>query len=89
MDQIAANTPTRPDWRWPAKTNRGFTGSPLSIRDIAYIKGMGMRAPANLVYDVKPGYQRFVARAGVDDEPFRQAPKARFRATYPSVQFQV
>lgn len=48
-----------------------------------------MRAPANLVYDVKPGYQRFVARAGVDDEPFRQAPKARFRATYPSVQFQV
>ena len=48
-----------------------------------------MRAPANLLYKIEPGYDRFVARAGVDDEPFRERPSARFLATYPSVQFQV
>ncbi len=89
LDQLTPNTPTRPDWRWEAKTNQAFTGAPLSIRDSVYTKGVGMRAPADLRYEIKPGYQRFVARAGVDDEPFRQRPKARFLATYPSVQFRV
>jgi hypothetical protein len=89
LDQLTPNPPARPDWRWEAKTNQAFTGGPLSIRDSAYTKGVGMRAPANLLYEIKPGYQRFVARAGVDDEPFRQRPKARFLATYPSVQFRV
>ena len=89
LDQLTPNTPTRPDWRWEAKTNQAFTGAPLSIRDSVYIKGVGMRAPADLLYEIKPGYKRFVARAGVDDEPFRQRPKARFLATYPSVQFRV
>jgi hypothetical protein len=89
LDQLTPNTPARPDWRWEAKTNQAFTGTPLSIRDSIYTKGMGMRAPTNLLYEIKPGYQRFVARAGVDDEPFRQRPKARSLATYPSVQFLV
>jgi hypothetical protein len=66
-----------------------FTGGPLSIRDCTYGKGAGMRAPANVLYKIQPGYDRFVARAGVDDEPFRERPSARFLATYPSVQFQV
>jgi hypothetical protein len=48
-----------------------------------------MRAPANLLYQIQPHYGRFVARAGVDDEPFRQRPSARLIATYPSVQFRV
>jgi hypothetical protein len=89
LDQITPNTPARPDWRWETKTNQGFSGGPLSIRDTIYSKGVGMRAPANLLYEVKSNYQRFVARAGVDDDPYRQRPKARFLATYPSVQFQV
>jgi len=48
-----------------------------------------MRAPANLLYRIQAGYDRFVARAGIDDDPFRQRPNARFLATYPSVQFRV
>jgi hypothetical protein len=48
-----------------------------------------MRAPANLLYQIQPNYERFVAQAGVDDDPFTQRPQARFLATYPSVQFQV
>ena len=89
LDQLKPLTPARPDWRWEVKTNAAFTGAPLSIRDSTYNKGMGMRAPANLLYEIQPGYDRFVARAGVDDDPFRERPNARFLATYPSVQFRV
>jgi len=89
LEQLKPVTPARPAWRWEVKTNQAFHGGPLSIRDSTYSKGIGMRAPANLLYEIPPGYDRFVARAGVDDEPFRQRPNARFLATYPSVQFHV
>jgi len=89
LDELKPLIPSRPDWRWEAKTNQAFHGGPLSIREHAYDRGMGMRAPANLLYEIKPRYGRFVARAGVDDEPFRERPNARYLATYPSVQFQV
>ncbi len=89
LDQIEPLIPARPDWRWEAKANLAFTGGPLSIRECTYGKGVGMRAPANVLYKIQPGYDRFVARAGVDDDPFRERPNARFLATYPSVQFQV
>jgi nicotinamidase-related amidase len=89
LDQIEPLIPARPDWRWEAKINLAFTGGPLSIRDCTYGKGMGMRAPANLLYNIRPGYDRFVARTGVDDDPFRERPNAQFLATYPSVKFQV
>ncbi len=89
LDQLEPVTPARPNWRWEAKANLAFTGGPLSIRDFTYGKGVGMRAPANLLYKIQPGYDRFVARAGVDDDPFRERPNAQFLATYPSVQFQV
>jgi hypothetical protein len=89
LDQLKPLAPARPDWRWAPKTNLAFNGGPLSLRDCAYSKGMGMRAPANLLYEIPPGYERFVARSGVDDYPFQEHPHARFLATYPSVQFQV
>ena len=89
LDQLKPVIPARAEWRWEAKTNQAFTGGPLRIRESTYSKGMGTRAPANLLYEIQPGYERFVARAGVDDDPFRQRPEARFLATYPSVQFQV
>jgi nicotinamidase-related amidase len=89
LDRLKAAVPYRPNWRWEPKSNQSFGGAPLSIRDATYGKGMGMRAPGNLLYEIKPGYDRFVARAGVDDEPFRQRSRAQFLATYPSVRFQV
>ena len=89
LDELQPVTPARPDWRWQAKVNQAFQGAPISIRDVTYAKGMGMRAPSSLLYQIQAGYDRFVARAGVDDEPFRQQPSARFLATYPSVRFQV
>ncbi len=89
LDQVQPVTPSRSNWRWEPKPNKSFTGAPLSVRDCIYTKGIGMRAPANLLYEIKPGYERFVARAGVDDEPYRERPKAQFLATYPSVQFKL
>ena len=89
LDQLKPREPVRPEWRWAAKTNLAFAGGPLKIRDTAYGRGVGMRAPANLIYEIHANYARFVAQAGIDDNPFEQRPQARFLATYPSVQFQV
>ncbi len=89
LDRLQPVTPARPDWQWQPKSNLSFNGGPLSIRDAAYAKGVGMRAPGNLLYEIQPGYDRFVALAGVDDEPFRERPNARYLATYPSVRFHV
>ncbi len=89
LDQVKPVAQARPEWRWEVKINRAFAGGPLKIRDSSYDRGLGMRAPADLMYEVKPNYERFVAQAGVDDDPFAQRPEARFLATYPSVQFQV
>jgi NPCBM/NEW2 domain/Chitobiase/beta-hexosaminidase C-terminal domain len=90
LDQLKPVTPAlRPNWRWEPKINQAFTGAPLSIRDATYSKGIGMRAPANLLYKIQPGYDRFVARAGVDDAPYRERPNAQFLATYPSARFKI
>jgi hypothetical protein len=78
------------DCRWNPNIDHAFHGGPLLIRKTAYSKGMGMRAPANLVYEVQPHYKRFVALAGVDDWPFQaNPPLARYLAMHSSVQFQV
>lgn len=78
------------DCRWAPNIDRAFHGGPLRIRKTAYSKGMGMRAPSNLVYEVQPNYERFVGLAGVDDYPFQaNPPLARYLAMHSSVQFQV
>ena len=89
LDRLQPVVPARPDWQWQPKPNLSFNSGALSIRDASYAKGMGMRAPGSVLYELQPGYDRFVALAGVDDEPFRQRPNARFLATYPSVRFHV
>jgi hypothetical protein len=40
---------------------------PLRLRDQRYQKGVGVHAPNQLVYELKPEYERFVALAGVDE----------------------
>ena len=90
LDQLKPVTPVvRPEWRWQAQIDKAFTGAPLSVRDTVYSMGLGMRAPGNLLYEIQPGYERFVARAGVDDALYKQNPHAQFMATYPGVRFHV
>lgn len=51
-----------------ARFNRSVDGQVLCNRDRKYFKGIGMQAPSELVFNLKPEYKRFVALAGVDDE---------------------
>ena len=58
-----------------AKTKEGranprmsVDGGPLTIAGEVFADGIGVHAPAELVYAVKPEYRRFVATVGLDDE---------------------
>jgi hypothetical protein len=62
-------------WGGPARANRSIRGRPLSIAGTSYEKGMGVHASSELVYALDPGYHRFVAVVGIDDEK-RDDPRA-------------
>ena len=55
------------DALWLPKKSQSYEGRPLRIRGKTYASGLGMRAPANARFDLKPEYGRFVALAGADD----------------------
>ncbi|NQT51207.1 NPCBM/NEW2 domain-containing protein [bacterium] len=75
-------------WFWHPKANQSFEGKPLRIRGVRYRKGLGMRAPANLRYELRPEFERFVAVAGVDDHLLDEH-HGRFLAMHASVVFKV
>jgi nicotinamidase-related amidase len=90
LDAPKRLAPSPPDLNWQPHVDEAFHEGPLRIRGRSYAKGMGMRAPSHLLYEVKPEYDRFVGLAGVDDHPFRERPPlARFLAMHASVRFQV
>jgi len=68
LDQIKPMQEHYPWWfsRWNPVINANFEDQGLLMRGQKYEKGVGMRAPANLRYELKPEYDRFVARAGID-----------------------
>jgi len=68
LDQIKPMQEHYPWWfsRWNPVINANFEDKGLLMRGQKYEKGVGMRAPANLRYELKPEYDRFVARAGID-----------------------
>jgi nicotinamidase-related amidase len=90
LDEPKRPMSSPPDLTWQPKVDQSFHGGPLRVRGHTYAKGMGMRAPSDLLYEVQPEYERFVGLAGVDDDPFReQPPMARFLAMHASVQFRI
>ena len=60
----------------------------MSIRGETYFRGLTMHAPAEIVYELRPEYQRFVALVGVDDTVLGRY-RGLLLAQYPSVLFQV
>ena len=70
------------------KMSQSYEGKPLRIRRRTYTAGVGMRAPANLRYELKAEYDRFVALAGVDDH-LTDASHGAMKAMHPSVVFKV
>jgi hypothetical protein len=55
----------------PALFNRSVDGNLLSNRDYKFAKGIGVQAPSELVFQLKPDYRQFVALAAIDDECMR------------------
>jgi nicotinamidase-related amidase len=89
LDQIKPGPPGKPELTWEPRTNEAFNRGPLRIRGTTHARGVGMRAPAHVLYELKPEYQRFVALAGVDDDPYRQHDWARYLSIHCSVQFRI
>jgi hypothetical protein len=55
-------------WGGSAKTDKSIENRTLTVAGRTWGKGMGMSAYAELVYDLKPEWRRFVAVVGIDDE---------------------
>ncbi len=53
-------------WLGAVKKDCNSAGQPLEHLGRKYQKGMGVYAESELVYKIKPGYERFVAMAAVD-----------------------
>ena len=51
--------------------NRNCIGQPLKLKGVTYDRGVGEHAPAELTYEIKPSYKRFVCVVGLDDQVSR------------------
>jgi len=87
-DPYGRISPTFAACQWAPKPNKSFEGKPLRIRGAVYKRGLGMRAPGNVRYQLKGKYDRFVALAGIDDNMLRRH-SGRSLAMHPSVVFKV
>ncbi len=81
----------------PLKANGGWAGNErripfrmynLRIRGKDYRKGLCVHAPSEMIYQLKPDYDRFVALAGIDDSVLALN-AGRNVGAFPSVIFQV
>ena len=79
-----------PDPQKDRAYTRTFKGEyyPLRLRGKVYEKGMGAKAPCQLIYGLKPEYERFVAKVGMD-ESCLSIDNGRVKAAYPSSRFRV
>jgi hypothetical protein len=72
----------------PPQKDRSNEGAPLKLHGVEYARGTGVHAPCQLLYEMKPEYERFVALAGVDERILETANGSNL-AMYPSVEFKV
>jgi hypothetical protein len=71
----------------PQKDHSNLGGG-LKVNRTAYEHGMGVHAPSELVYEIKPEYKRFVALAGADEHLVTISNGSNL-AKYPSIVFKV
>jgi len=72
----------------PPQTDRANLGGPLRIHRTTYARGLGVHAPCEVVYELKPEFRRFVALAGAD-ENLVEISNGSNLAKFPSVVFKV
>jgi nicotinamidase-related amidase len=70
------------------KINRSIGGNVLTVRGKQYERGLGANSVTELIYGLGPGYRRFVAMGGIDDEILGDD-LGRFRASFAGVIFKV
>jgi nicotinamidase-related amidase len=70
------------------QTNKSNEGKPIKLHGIEYARGIGVHAPNQLVYDLQPEWEAFVARAGVDEHVLDTSNGSN-RAMHPTVVFRV
>jgi len=68
--------------------DRSFGDKPLRVQGSLYEKGMGVHAPSQLLYQLRPEYKEFVALVGVDDQVLDHD-SGMHVAHHPSVVFRV
>jgi hypothetical protein len=73
--------------RAPQK-DRSNLGQELRVDRTTFTQGLGVHAPCELTYEVKPEYRRFVALAGADENLLAVSNGSNL-AKYPSVVFKV
>ena len=70
------------------QTDRANLGGPLRVDRATFARGLGVHAPCEVVYEVRPEYRRFVAVAGAD-ENLLEASNGSNLGRFPSVVFKV
>ncbi len=68
--------------------DRSNLGQPLKVNRGVHAHGLGVHAPCEVTYELQPGYKRFVALAGVDENLVGVSNGSNL-ARYPSVVFKV
>ena len=72
----------------PPQKDKSNLGQDLKINRAVFQHGMGVHAPCELMYEIKPEYKRFVALAGADENLISISNGSNL-ARYPSVVFKV
>jgi len=72
----------------PPQKDHSNLGQELKINRKVYAQGMGVHAPCELMYEIQPGYKRFVALVGADENLVAVSNGSNL-AKYPSVVFKV
>lgn len=72
----------------PPQKDKSNLGQTLKVNRTTYTQGMGIHAPCELMYELKPGYKRFVALAGADENLISISNGSNL-AKYPSIIFKV
>jgi hypothetical protein len=72
----------------PPQKDTSNLGQELKIDRRVYRHGLGVHAPCELAYEIKPEYRRFVALVGAD-ENIVSASKGSNLARYPSIVFKI
>jgi hypothetical protein len=63
---------------WPHRMDQSVGGRPMRLAGKTYAKGIGMHARCRLTFAVPPGFRKFIALIGIDDET-RKKGNAVFR----------